>query len=38
MDIVVLGIDLGQNVCSIVGLGAEGQVSTGRGIRSLSGA
>lgn len=26
MDIVVLGIDLGKSVCSIVGLGAEGQV------------
>jgi transposase len=26
MDIVVLGIDLGKNVCSVVGLGAAGQV------------
>src|SRR5689334_20634586 len=26
MDIVVLGIDLGKNVCGVVGLGAAGQV------------
>jgi hypothetical protein len=26
MDIVVVGIDLGKNVCSVVGLGAAGQV------------
>jgi transposase len=26
MDVFVLGIDLGKNVCSVVGLGADGQV------------
>jgi transposase len=36
MDIVVLGIDLGKNVCSIVGLGAEGQVLVRRRIRRES--
>ena len=33
MDIVVLGIDLGKNVCSIVGLRAEGQVLVRRRMR-----
>jgi transposase len=36
MDIVVLGIDLGKNVCSIVGLGAEGQVLVRRRMRRES--
>jgi hypothetical protein len=26
MDIAILGIDLGKNSCSVVGLGASGQV------------
>ena len=36
MDIVVLGIDLGKNVCSVVGLGAEGQVLVRRRMRRES--
>jgi transposase len=36
MDIVVLGIDLGKNVCSIVGLGAAGQVLARRRMRRES--
>lgn len=30
MDIVVLGIDLGKNVCSVVGLGAAGQFGSAK--------
>jgi transposase len=36
MDIVVLGIDLGKNVCSVVGLGAAGQVLVRRRMKRES--
>ena len=33
MDISVLGVDLGKNVCSVVGLGASGAVVMRRKVR-----
>ena len=33
MDIAVLGVDLGKNVCSVVGLDASGAVVMGRKVR-----
>ena len=36
MEIVVLGIDLGKNVCSVVGLGAAGQVLVRRRMKRES--
>jgi transposase len=36
MDIVVLGIDLGKNVCSVLGLGAAGQVLVRRRMKRES--
>ena len=36
MDIVVLGIDLGKNSCSLAGLGASGRVVLRRRMRRSS--
>ena len=33
MDITVLGVDLGKNVCSVVGLDASGAVAMRRKVR-----
>ena len=33
MDIAVLGVDLGKNVCSVVGLDGSGAVVMRRGVR-----
>jgi hypothetical protein len=35
-DIVLLGIDLGKNVCNVVGLGAAGQVLVRRRMKRES--